>query len=198
MGAIFAIEKDGVVYVAADAVKSCCDVNFYVNEESNIKIHKMPSGVIVASVGPMSITQRLWLHDEWFKLEEGEVFDKRFIVTKIIPKFYATTKDMGVWEENKGRFISETSAGFIIAKGADIYIVFSNLAVLKCDKIAAMSDEDADMTMLSYANACCEDDPEMIIKKTYEFTSSKTAQIYTHGYIINTKDFIFKKMEDVQ
>ena len=37
-----------------------------------------------------------------------------------------------------------------------------------------------------------------IIKKTYDFTASKTAQISTHGFIINTKDFTFKKMEDVQ
>ena len=77
-------------------------------------------------------------------------------------------------------------------------MVFSNLSVIKCDKIAAMSDEDADMIMLSYANACHEDDPEKIIKKTYDFTASKTAQISTHGFIINTKDFTFKKMEDVQ
>ena len=39
---------------------------------------------------------------------------------------------------------------------------------------------------------------EKIIKKTYDFTASKTAQISTHGFIINTKDFTFKKMEDVQ
>ena len=198
MGAIFAIEKDGVVYLAADAVKECCDVNFYVNKESNLRLHKMPSGIIVAACGPMLTTQRLWLHDEWFELEDGEVFDKRFIVTKIIPRFYKAIKDMDVWEENKERFYNETRAGFIIAKDGDIYMVFSNLSVIKCDKIAAMSDEDADMIMLSYANACHEDDPEKIIKKTYEFTASKTAQISTHGFIINTKDFTFKKMEDVQ
>lgn len=198
MGAIFAIEKDGVVYLAADAVKECCDVNFYVNKESNLRIHKMPSGIIVATCGMMSVTQRLWLHDEWFELEDGENFDKKFIVTKIIPRFYDAIKDMDVWEEKKEQFFNNTLAGFIIAKGADIYMVFSNLTVIKCDKIAAMSDEDADMIMLSYANACYEDDPEKIIKKTYDFTASKNAQISTHGFIINTKDFTFKKMEDVQ
>lgn len=198
MGAIFAIEKDGIVYLAADAVKECCDVNFYVNKESNLRLRKMPSGIIVASCGPMLVTQRLWLHDEWFELEDGETFDKRFIVTKILPRFYNAIKDMDVWEEQKDRFFKETQAGFIIAKGADIYMVFSNLSVIKCDKIAAMSDESADTTMLSYANACREEDPEMVIKKTYEFTAGKTAQISTHGFIINTRDFTFKKMEDVQ
>ena len=198
MGAIFAIEKDGVVYLAADAIKACCDVNFYVNKEPNLKIHKMPSGIILAAVGAMFVTQRLWLHDEWFELEEGETFDKRFIVTKIIPRFYKAIEDMNVWKERKEQFHSEVRAGFILAKGADIYMIFNNLSVIKCDKIAAMSNEDADTIMLSYANACREEDPEKIIKKTYEFTASKTAQISTHGFIINTKDFTFKKMEDVQ
>lgn len=198
MGAVFAIEKSGVVYLAADAIKECCDVNFYVNKESNLRLHKLPSGIIVAASGPMRVTQRLWLHDEWFELEEGEVFDKRFIMTKIIPRFYEAIQDMDVWEEKKERHFSETEAGFIIAKGADIYMIFSDLSVIKCDKIAAMSDEDADMIMLSYAHACHEDDPERVIKKTYEFTASKNAQISTHGYIINTNDFTFKRMEDVK
>ena len=198
MGAIFAIEKDGVVYLGGDAVKACCDVNFYVNKEANLRLHRMPSGIVVAATGPMLMTQRLWLHDEWFELKEGETFDKRFIVTKIIPQYYEEIKDMDVWEERKHHYVKETGAGFIIAKGGDIYEVFNDLSVVKCDKLAAMSDEDADLIMLSYANACKEEDPERVIRKTYEFTASKAAQISTHGYIINTRDLTFKRMEDVQ
>ena len=198
MGAIFAIEKDGVVYLGADAVKSCCDVNFYVNNESNLKLHKMPSGIIIAANGKMTVTQRLWLHDEWFQLEDGEVFDKKFIVTKIIPRYYKEIKDSACWEKVEKRYCKELGGGFIIAKGADIYMVFSNLSVIKCDKIAAMSDEDADAIMLAYASSCTDNDPEMVIKKTYEFTASKNAQISTHGYIINTRDFTFKRMEDIK
>ena len=198
MGAIFATEKDGVVYLACDAVKDCCDVNFYVNSESNLKIRRMPSGIIVASNGEMRVTQRLTLHDEWFELDEGEIFDKKFIVTKIIPRFYDAVKNMDFWEKKEDSFCEETKAGFIIAKGADIYMVFSNLSVIKCDKLCAMSDEDADVIMISYANASSEDDPEMLIKKTYEFAASKTAKLFTHGFIINTRDLTFKRMEDVK
>ena len=198
MGAIFAIEKDGVVYLAADAVKECCGVNYYVNKESNLRLHKMPSGIIVAAQGPMLVTQRLWLHDEWFELGEGEVFDKRFIVEKIIPRFYNEIKNKEVWEKKNHTLIEETEAAFILAKGSDIFVIFADLSVTKCDKIAAISEEDADTIMLSYANACREKDPEMVIKKTYEFTSSKNADVSTHGFIINTRDFILKKMEDVQ
>ena len=128
----------------------------------------------------------------------GEAFDKRFIVTKIIPRFYGSTRDMDFWKRREDRFTNEIGAGFIVAKDSDVYIVFSDLSVIKCDKMAAMSDEDADVIMLSYASACREADPEKVIKKTYEFTASKNARISSHGYIINTKDFTLKRMEDVK
>ena len=199
MGAIFAIKKDDVVYLAADAVKECCDVNFYVNKESNLRLHKMPSGIIIAASGPMQLTERLWLHDEWFELEDGEVFDKRFIVTKIIPRYCEALEIFDVWEENDNSYTNELDVGFIIAKGSDIYIIAADLTVVKCDKFAAISDGDtADLMMISYANACEEENPEKVIKKTYEFTAGKRANVSTHGFIINTKDFTFKKMEDVQ
>ena len=198
MGAVFAIERDGVVYIASDAVKGCCGVNFYVNNVNNLRLHKMPSGIVIAANGAMAQTQRLWLHDEWFEIPEGEVFDKKYIVTRIIPKFYDAIKDMDVWETKEDEYIRTNKAGFLIAKGADIFAVFDDLSVVKCDKIAAIDEEDADMIMLSYANACREEDPEMVIKKTYEFASSKVANLYTHGYIINTRDLTFKRMEDVK
>ncbi len=198
MGAIFAIEKDGVVYLAADANKECCGGNFYVNKESNLRLHKMPSGIIVATIGPMHTSERLWLHDEWFELAEGEVFDKKFIVTKLIPRFYKSIKNMDVWKENNNRMFNEIDAMFILAKGADIYLIFNDLSVFKCDKLVVMSDGEEDVMMFSYANACREENPEKIIKKAFEFTSSKTAQISAKGFIINTRDFTFKKMEDVQ
>ena len=197
MGAIFAIEKDGVVYLAADAVKKCCDVELHVNKETNFKIHKMPSDIIVASCGPMIVTQQLWLHDEWFELDDGEAFDKRFIVTKLIPKLYNATKNFDVWEEEFGDFVNSTEAGFIIARGGDIYMICNNLSVVKCEKLAAVSDARADMLMLAYANACTDDNPEMVIKKAFEFASGRTATVSTHGIVINTRDQVFKKMEEI-
>ena len=198
MSAIFAIERDGVVYLAADAVDYSYSVNLYVNNESNLRLRRMPSGIILAFNGASRVAQHLFLHDEWFELGEGETFDKRFIVTKIIPRFYGSTRDMDFWKRREERFINEIGAGFIVAKDSDVYIVFSDLSVIKCDKMAAMSDEDADVIMLSYASACREADPEVVIKKTYEFTASKNAKISSHGYIINTKDFTLKRMEDVK
>ena len=198
MGAIFAIERDGVVYLGADAVKQCCDVNYYVESAENLKLHIMPNGIIVAAMGLMYLTQQLWLHDEWFTLEEGEVFDKKFIVTKIIPRYYEAVCDMDGWEEKERGFHKVIEVGFIIAKGSDFYMVFNDLSVIKCDGIAAMSDEDADMIMLSYATASREENPEKLIRDTYAFVSRCNQLISTHGFITNTRDFTLKRMEDVQ
>lgn len=197
MGAIFAIERNGVVYLGADAVRSASDVTYYVNNESNLKLTRMPSGVVVASVGHMAPALQLTLHDEWFETEEGEAFDKRFIVTKIIPRFYEAIKDRVEWE-SRDRYLCKTAkVAFIIAKGSEIYAVFSNLSVVKCDGLAAITDSDADTIMCAYANACRDEDPERIIKKTFAFAATKSNEVSAHGYIINTKDFTLKSMEDV-
>ena len=192
------VDVNNLVYTGSKLIGVGAVVNLYVNNESNLRLRRMPSGIILAFNGASRVAQHLFLHDEWFELGEGEAFDKRFIVTKIIPRFYGSTRDMDFWKRREERFTNEIGAGFIIAKDSDVYIVFSDLSVIKCDKMAAMSDEDADVIMLSYASACREADPEVVIKKTYEFTASKNAKISSHGYIINTKDFTLKRMEDVK
>ena len=58
------------------------------------------------------------------------------------------------------------NGGFIIARGADIYVVFSDLSVVRCGGLAALSDGEADAIMLAYADACREGTPEQIIKRT--------------------------------
>ncbi|MBO5945412.1 MAG: hypothetical protein J6Q69_02280 [Clostridia bacterium] len=198
MAAIFAIERNGVVYLGADAVRtSSGDVTYYVNSASNLKLTVMPSGVVVASVGYMAPALQLTLRDEWFETEEGEAFDKRFIVTKIIPRFYEAIKDRTEWDDRERHYCKSVRVSFLIAKGSDIYAVFSNLSVTKCDGLAALTEEDADSIMCAYANACRDEDPERIIKKTFAFASAKSNEVSAHGYIINTKDFTLKSMEDV-
>lgn len=198
MGAILAMERDGVVYLAADAVKDCCAVNYYVNSPGNLKIHKMPSGILLGAVGIMQVTQSMWLHDDWFELAEGEVFDKRFIVTKIIPKFYKVIRHMDAWEEKENRQYRQTKAAFILAKDADIFVIFDDLSVTKCDGMAALSPEDAETCLLGYVSASQEENPERLIRGAFEFASRKMGVVHRHGYVVNTRDFIFKKLEDVE
>jgi hypothetical protein len=195
MGAIMAIERDGVVYLGADAVRCINGVNYYMNNESNLKLHRMPSGIIIAGNGVSAIVQQMVLHDEWFELAEGEKFDKRFIVTKIISRFEKAVNR----EEWKctNYDVHNVDAGFIIAKGAEIYTVLGDLSVTKCDGVASLSCNDADVMMTAYALLHEDTDPEAVIKRAFELAATRCKDIYTHGYVINTRDFTFKRMEDI-
>lgn len=196
MATVLAIEKDGVVYVGADAVKQRCDVKYYVTKESNLNVHKTKSGVLIGSFGRATIAQQMWLHDEWFDIGEDEEFDKEFIVTKIIPKFYETIKDRSEWEDDRG--ISTIDTGFILAYKSDIYYIYNGLAVSKCKGLACMSNEDEDMQLYAYARTYMENNPdaspEEVIKETFKFATPLNKNVNLHGYIINTKDLEFKEM----
>ena len=173
MASIIAIEKDGVVYMGVDAVKQRCDVKYYLTKESNLSVHKMKSGVLVGTIGLAAVAQQMWLHEEWFEIPEGEEFNKRFIVTKILPQFYEAVKNHRAWEEEHG--IMELETGFIMAYKSDIYLIFSDLSVSKCRKIACMSNEDEDVQFYAYASTYMDNNPdktpEDIIRETYKFAA---------------------------
>lgn len=196
MASVIAIEKDGVVYVGADAVKERCNVKYYMTKESNLCIHKMKNGVIVGTLGLASVAQQMWLHDEWFELEEGENFDKKFIVTKIVPKFYESIKNHRSWECPGD--VKEIDSGFIFVYKNDIYLMYSDLSVRKCKKIGCMSNEDEDILFYTFASTYMENNPdksiEEVIRETFKFASSCNRSVNLHGYIINTKDLEFKEM----
>lgn len=196
MGATMAIVKDNVVYIGADANVYLFNLNHHVDLESNFHVHKLDSGIIIATSGKEFVTQQLWLHDEWFELDEGEVFDKKFLVTKVIPKFYDAIKDFDIWEEDKENGFNLVDEQFIIAKGSDLFLIDRDLSVTKCGEYAIISENNEYYLMYGYAKLC-EDTPEVILKKTFDFTTRRAAKIKNHGYVINTKDLEFKKMEDI-
>ena len=196
MASIIAIEKDGVVYIGADAVKQRCNVKYYMTKESNFTIHKMKNGIIVGTVGLASVAQQMWLRDELFDLKAGEKFDKRYIVTKIIPQFYEAVKNHSGWKENDE--VKEIESGFVFVYKSDIYLMYSDLSVKKCNKIGCMSNEDEDILFYTYASAYMANNPDKspkeVIKETFKFAASCNRSVNLHGHIINTKDLEFKEM----
>ena len=196
MASVIAIEKDGVVYVGADAVKERCNVKYYMTKESNLCMHKMKSGIIVCALGLAAVAQQMWLHDEWFELEEGETFNKKFIVTKIVPKYYEAIKNHRSWD-SVGE-VKEIDSGYIFVYKSDIYLMHGDLSVTKCKKIGCMSNEDEDILFYTYASAFMENNPdkkpEEVIRETFKFAASCNKSVNLHGYIINTKDLEFKEM----
>ena len=198
MGAVFAIEHEGAVYMAADAVKHNGSSMIYVNDRSNLKIRLLPSGILCGAIGKGRVAQRMYLHDEWFALGEGERFDRRFLIEKIVPRFYEGLKEKDFLDDSDGgRIASRIDASFIFAKGSDIYVMFDDLSVVKCAGLAVLSDGNLDGLMRTYAEACGEREPLALIRKTFDFASRVRNGISKHGYVINTRDLEFQRMEDM-
>lgn len=196
MSAILALEKNGVVYMGADDVNERCGVNFYMNKEPNLKIKRMPGGILVGGAGWLRCTQYMFMHEEWFELGEGEVLDKRFIVKSIISRYYQATKNEE-WNEDTDMQSKTLNVAFIIAKGKDIFTVYNDMSVVKCDGVAAISKENADDMLSAYAISSQCDDPELTIRRAFELVCTKSNDAFLAGHIINTKDLEFKRMEDV-
>ena len=198
MGAVLAIERDGVVYLGADAVRRSDALRYYVNEESNLKIHRLPSGILCAAIGRSAFAQQMYLHEEWFQLAEGERFDKDFLVRRVIPSYYREIKDLDGWRHPKSGFASHVDTSFIFAHGSDIYVVRGDLSVLKCRGAAAISDNDADEILVSYACASRIASPEETIRRAFGLASRVRRGISTRGILINTRDFLLTKMEETK
>lgn len=197
MGAILAIERDGIVYMATDASKSLNETRVCVSAESNLKIHKLPSGILCAAIGPSHVAQRLYLHDEWFILAEGETFDKRFLVERIVPKFYEEIKDMDVWDTDK--VIKRNKTTFLFAKGSKLFIMQEDLSVSKCDGVAAISSNVANELMFAYAAYCKESDPIAVLRSAFALATRSMCNVSADSYyVIDTKELEFHKMEVVE
>ena len=194
MGAIMAIERDGVVYMAADSVKCSSGVVSHMNKLTNQRIHKMPSGVLLAACGPVGAVQRLWLRDDWFRPAKGETFDKRYIVTQIIPKFYREISRFNFESSSSADlFIKEYEVGFILAKGPDIYTIRPDLSVLKCDGLVAVDDGGGlNKGMMTYARNCSDRDPETVLRKTFAAVSRQNNNVSHCHCVVNDRDFQFK------
>ena len=75
--------------------------------------------------------------------------------------------------------------------------MLGDLSVTKCDRVSSLSLNAADVMMTAYALSHGDTDPEVVIKRAFEIASMSCQDIYTHGYVINTRDFTFKRMEDI-
>ena len=199
MGAILAIERDGVVYMGTDAERIESGVRFRVNAESNIKIHRLPSGILCGVNGQIRLTQRMYLHDEWFRLEEGERFDKRFLVEKIVPRFYEELCKIDGMTHEETQHCDSAKASFLFAKDGNIYVMYGDLSVAKCQGIAALSNETADDSLMyAYARSDGERDPEALIRKTFAYAARMCGEVSSCGHLINTRDLTLKRTEDVK
>lgn len=125
MSLVIAQIKDGAVYMGADTRTSCGDLQYVCKSESNLKIHKMPNGILIATVGTVKITQILSCHKDWFA-GENCTLSKEFLVTQIVPKLYRELDRRGFIES---RHPAEMEGAFLIAQGDKLFRLARNFSV---------------------------------------------------------------------
>lgn len=93
MSLVIAEIKDGVVYFGADTQTSMGNTDkLNRTSKGNLKVKKLPNGILVGHAGKVQNAQLFSCHREWFEdLPEGKL-TKEFIVTKIVPAYYRALK----------------------------------------------------------------------------------------------------------
>ena len=172
MSTVVAVRRNGKVYLASDLLKGRFGLYIEMTSETNLRIRKLKNGILIGSIGYKAQTFRLYLNESWFTPKNGEKFDKKFIVTSIIPKYIARLKKDGALEqgdEDEKTNAPFTSSSFIVVSGQDIFVIDSEFNVTEIDKIAVLGDSlatkfigeylefhDGEEAIPSILNAFCE------------------------------------------
>ena len=135
MSIIIAAKTDGYVTMTFDSLEisgGCCRL---LEDDERRKVLVI-GNVLVGSAGRVSSIRRLVSHPEWFDTH-GRPFDKRFIVTQIIPKFYEELDkhELLKTEENEPNGLD---ASIMLACGDRLFEIDSTFAVNEVDKFCAV------------------------------------------------------------
>ena len=126
MSLVIAEIKDGVVYMGADKQSSGEVYKENFSLESNLKIIKMPHGIVIGCVGTKDVARVLTCHKDWFEELNDKPLSKEFLTTKIGPKFYNELKEMDWLKESAP---AEHACRFLIAQKDKLFIMKSNFTV---------------------------------------------------------------------
>ena len=103
-------------------------------EKERMKVLKI-GDVLVGSAGRVKHIRRLVEHPEWFETK-GEPFDKKFIVTHIIPRLYDDLSEHKIL--NTKEDFPENEASVIMAHKDKIFFITRGFAVCEIDKAIAI------------------------------------------------------------
>ena len=124
MSLVIAEVRDGAVYFGADTRTSCGNRQYCYKSEANLKIHKMPNGILIGAVGAVKSSQILECHKDWF--EDCKELSKEFLVTSIVPKLYRELKERKLIEK---KHPAELEGTFLIAQGDRLFRLARNFSV---------------------------------------------------------------------
>lgn len=194
MSAVVAIKANGRFYIAADKMRKRLDFYWRVNDEFNFKIHRLKNGIIVGAVGPLSQSQKLYLNESWFNTPKGVAFDKKFIVTSILPKYTEVLRKFNLFEseEDDDPVVPRISASFIIANGEDAFLIDNTLGVFVIKDYAAICDDGQSGVFENLEYVLDKSDPEKYLVETFKKASETLSNILPEIIVIDTVNTEFR------
>lgn len=137
MSLVIAVKSGGKVLFGADTQKTGGFRKMNPLSDANMKITRMPCGVLVGHAGMVDTANSLLRYPEWFSdMPEGDL-TKQFIVTKIIPKLIRELREKDLLEKD-GSPDMKMNAGFLLAKGDRLFRISRTLCVFEIPEYTAV------------------------------------------------------------
>ncbi len=137
MSLVLGFKKGDVVYLAADTQSTRDEDKYNITTRSNLKIHKLESGLIIAWVGEVSTEQALLAHPEWFEFNTKKGLNKKDITTKMVYKIFNGLKEQGKLIKKEDD-VYKMEGTFLLAYKDKLYQVCSRFAVMRYDDYQAI------------------------------------------------------------
>jgi hypothetical protein len=195
MGTIIALKANDRVYLATDRMKKRLDFYWRTKAEFNFKIHKLKGGILLGASGPLVETQKLYLNESWFVPPKGVPFDKKFIVTSIIPKYVALLDEYdllgGEREDDEDKY-PHSQSQFIIVKDNDVFVINSDFAVFSAGDCAFVASSDNRDFYDKLIYSLDKSNPEKFFTDFFVRASDFFGDVVEEYVVIDTKDMEFK------
>jgi len=157
MSLVIAVKEEGRVLFGADTQTTFGDLKWFSTAGSELKVARMPNGILIGNTGTLNVTNTLVLHPEWFDPIPEEGITKRFLVTEIIPKLIRKLKEKNALDKSAfpevkmdGTFlIGQKDRLFYISRAFAVFEI-PHYAAIGCGSFAAeavFSDEEDDRSV---------------------------------------------------
>lgn len=194
MGAIVVLRANDRVYLATDRMKKRLEFYWRTKAEFNFKIHKLKGGILVGANGPLVEVQQLYLNESWFVPPKGTPFDKKFIVTSIIPKYIEALREydlLGTDDKDESKY-PHSDARFIIVKDNDIFVINSDFGVLTVKDYAFVSSNDEFRFYERLLYSLDKSDPEKLFADFFAKAAENMGDAVEEYVVIDNKDMEFR------
>lgn len=93
MSIVIAVKDKGRVMFGADTQLTAGSLKYCPTSESNLKITKMPHGILIGRSGLLNVANIFTSNPKWFAKLPDDGLSKRFLINEIIPRLAKKLND---------------------------------------------------------------------------------------------------------